>query len=107
MHSLPVLLLFIPSIGISTINAASSSSCSNQLRVMAYNTWHAGSRVSEGVARMVKHIRLVDPDVVFLPVSKNSNVIFNFVNISHSRKWTALGASNFSWKFLTNRGMEQ
>ena len=71
MHSLPVLLLFILSIGISTINAASSSSC-NQLRVMTYNTWHAGSRVSEGVARMVKHIRLVNPDVVFFPVSKNS-----------------------------------
>jgi hypothetical protein len=38
------------------------------LRVMSFNLWYSGKKVENGIEKIAKHIRIVDPDIVGLQV---------------------------------------
>jgi hypothetical protein len=36
---------------------------------MSFNTWETGRHVEDGLAKLIKHVKLVDPDIIGLQVS--------------------------------------
>ena len=45
------------------------------LRVMTFNIWRSGTQVQNGLYKVAKHVRIVDPDIVALQVN-----VTNFAN---------------------------
>ena len=39
------------------------------LRIMTFNIWNSGANVEDGLYKIAKHIRIIDPDIVALQVS--------------------------------------
>lgn len=39
------------------------------LRIMTFNIWKSGTEVENGLYKVAKHIRIIDPDIVALQVS--------------------------------------
>ncbi|VDM53824.1 unnamed protein product [Angiostrongylus costaricensis] len=57
-------LLFVP------ILTLLGDCASRRLRVMTFNIWQTGMRVSNGLQKVAKHIAFVDPDIVALQEAK-------------------------------------
>ncbi|KAK6047794.1 hypothetical protein COOONC_14702, partial [Cooperia oncophora] len=56
-------------------------SASGILRVMTFNTWHAGTLVKNGLQKIAKHILLVNPDIVGLQEVDNVYVVSNLTEM--------------------------
>ena len=39
------------------------------LRIMTFNIWNSGANVEDGLYKIAKHIRIIDPDIVALQVN--------------------------------------
>lgn len=61
------------------------------LTIMTFNTWITGNNVENGMEKIVKHIKLISPDVIALQVSYFYNnylqpkftYIYTYLYLSH------------------------
>jgi hypothetical protein len=44
------------------------------LRVMTFNIWYGGSKVENGIQKIAKHIKFIDPDVVAIQVTFSTKI---------------------------------
>jgi endonuclease/exonuclease/phosphatase family metal-dependent hydrolase len=53
----------------------------SNLRIMTFNTWVFGEHVNDGLNKIAKHIKLVDPDIVALQEVQTKEAFENLVEI--------------------------
>jgi hypothetical protein len=46
-----------------------------RLKVMTFNTWQSGKNVVNGLNKVIKHIKLIDPDIVGLQVRLAESIL--------------------------------
>ena len=56
-------LLVVPLIALVSLTTSTST-----IRVMTFNVWLCGTQVKQGLDKIAKHIKMIDPDVVALEV---------------------------------------
>ncbi|KAH7723950.1 Protein F14F9.5 [Aphelenchoides avenae] len=62
------------------------------LRVMSFNLWYSGKKVENGIEKIAKHIRIIDPDIVGLQ-EVHPEVVANLTELL-GRQWSAVQHSN-------------
>jgi endonuclease/exonuclease/phosphatase family metal-dependent hydrolase len=58
------------------------------LRIMSFNIWMSGVKVEDGIHKIAKHIKLVDPDIVALQEVDRPEILRNITK-RLGGSWTA------------------